>query len=693
MTRAPANPTASPINSPSDGSPNDMPISAPASSATMRTIPPPMSCMKTRLRLLILLHLGCSAALSTPDASAQGTPPVVQPPPPDADPSAPLPPLPDLGIAWPTADAPPALLRDTAPVEDSLVRYSADVEGLSALGLLGEFRAASALLRSKEPANQAQIRLRAEADVELATQLMRSRGYYAGIAAFAVTPAPAPGGEARIKLTATPSERYDYAQIKLPLKRPGPPTIPDIFGLKVGDPVDAAETLAAEGRVKVELPNLGHPFAEVGPLDVLIDHDKRQGFLTLPIDPGLPAIFGGFRPEIKPDIGVRHLGEIARFEQGETYNQFYVDDLRRALIATGLYSSVSVQPRRAGEAGGKAIADIAVTATPAPLRTIAAQLGYDTIDGIRAQASWRHRNLVPPEGAFTVRGVAGTRQQSIGADLVKSNFRERDRYLTLRFDISRQDTQAFESASANAGFIYEKRSTPIWQKRLTYVLGAEVLASRERDRSAAERGRRRTENYFLIALPLGVGIDTTKDLLDPRSGFRVDARLSPEASLQGDYAYARTRLVGTGYFGLRDRTVLAGRAATGAIIGTSLSNIAPSRRYYVGGGGSVRGYGFQDIGPKDLDDNPTGGRSFIEFSGEVRQQLSETIGVVAFFDGGQLYEAQYPDPSGGGFQYGAGIGARYYTSVGPIRVDVARALNPRRGDPDIALYFSIGQSF
>ncbi|HEX7656778.1 MAG TPA: BamA/TamA family outer membrane protein, partial [Sphingomonas sp.] len=146
----------------------------------------------------------------------------------------------------------------------------------------------------------------------------------------------------------------------------------------------------------------------------------------------------------------------------------------------------------------------------------------------------------------------------------------------------------------------------------------------------------------------------------------------------------------SGYYPVRDDLVLAGRVRAGSILGISRDDLAPSRRYYGGGGGSVRGYGYQRLGPLDPNGDPVGGRSLNEFSIEARYRFGN-YGIVPFFDGGNAYESSVPQLSG--LRYGVGIGGRLYTNFGPLRVDVATPLNPRKGDGKIALYISIGQAF
>jgi translocation and assembly module TamA len=189
--------------------------------------------------------------------------------------------------------------------------------------------------------------------------------------------------------------------------------------------------------------------------------------------------------------------------------------------------------------------------------------------------------------------------------------------------------------------------------------------------------------------------DGSNDLLDPTKGFRLGGSISPEISFGGGrFTYARAQIDASAYHPVGGGTVLAGRVRLGTIFGAQSSEIAPSRRFYSGGGGSVRGYGYQQIGPRDADGDPIGGRGLAEFGLEARIRLKAfggNFGIVPFLDGGTL--ANDIVPKGRNWQFGAGIGARYYSSFGPIRVDVGTPLNPRSGDAPIAVVVSLGQAF
>ncbi|QYU69801.1 BamA/TamA family outer membrane protein [Leptolyngbya sp. 15MV] len=204
------------------------------------------------------------------------------------------------------------------------------------------------------------------------------------------------------------------------------------------------------------------------------------------------------------------------------------------------------------------------------------------------------------------------------------------------------------------------------------------------------------QRYFVGAIPLYAMIDSSDDLLDPTRGFRIGARLSPEISrTQGTESfYLRSQVDATYYQQFGEGLVMAARARFGSIPGADLASIAPSRRFYAGGGGSVRGYGFQAIGPRDALDLPTGGRSLVEFALEARVRtgfFDGGLSVVPFVDAGSVGVDTIPDFDT--IRFGAGLGVRYATGFGPLRVDVATPLNPGPNDSPIAVYVSLGQAF
>ena len=575
------------------------------------------------------------------------------------------------------------------------IAYDTEVRGLDPLKLTDEFNSLSALKEGKgKAANATQVSARAREDEALAVRLMKSLGYYDGTAVSTLEqPAAGSGNKLRAIVSATPGKIYTLGSIEV---QAGPTVPPDLvrreLPLKVGDPIEAARVQGAEANVSLKLPQQGYPFVKVGERDILLDDATWKGAYTLPVDTGPRSSFGVLRTEGDPVFSVEHLNVFPRFDQGQLYDVRLTDDLRQALVATGLFSNISVEPVRTGQTGpdGTEQVDLLVRQTKGPFRSLSGSAGYGTGEGAKVEAAFTHRNLFPPEGALIVTGVGGTQQQGASVTFRRQNAGKRDRTVSLLGSVLRQDYDAFNAVTATVAGRISYDSTPIWQKPLTYAFGFELVGTNEQTYDFQAGGRRR-RNYGIAALPGQVLFDKSNDLLNPTRGYRLKLNLSPEASVSdGVRPYARTMVEATGYYPVNDSLVIAGRARAGAIFGIERDDLAPSRRYYGGGGGSVRGYGYQRLGPFDPEGNPVGGRSLNEFAIEARYRFGD-FGIVPFFDAGNAYEGTFPTAKN--LRYGAGIGGRFYTNFGPMRVDVATPLNPREGDGKIALYISIGQAF
>tara|TARA_R110002094_G_scaffold115416_12_gene110959 strand:+ start:1193 stop:3385 length:2193 start_codon:yes stop_codon:yes gene_type:complete len=650
------------------------------------------------------------------------------------DPDQPLTEFPDFGVEWPDLDdgSDPVLEEseaDTASVpasEEDMREQQARIEEqlFPDEPPLNEFRPTDALAETAyrisfeglpetigeafdtrfeilsvleqyrgDDANFAQIRRRAQSDAELVERLLRIEGYYDAVVQTRFETDGAEHVEVVIDVQAGPQYKLDA--IALPglenAVPPDPEKFRDTFGLQTGAVINSDRIMEAIGRIDTAMVENGYAFAKTGEPELEIDHAARLGDLEVPVTPGGRFVFGSVVMTQTDLFDADHVQMIARFAPGDLYQASEVEDLRRALIATGLVSTISVDPVVADDPDK---VDIAVNATPAPLRTIAGELGYGTGEGARAEVSWEHRNFFPPEGLIRFTGVLATQEQSGSIAYRRNNYRRRDNILNGRVALSVVDRPAFKAQTFSIAANIERQSNLIYQKRWSWSAGIELLASREADVTgpAGATGR---DTFFIGSLPGLVTFDASDDLLDPTRGFRLTARVAPEASLQnGSFFYVRSQLDGSAYFPVSDKIVLAGRARFGAIVGAGNNRIAPSRRLYAGGGGSVRGYGYQSIGPRDANNDPVGGRSLVEFSLEARVKtgfFGGNLGIVPFIDGGNVYTSSTPDFSG--MRYGAGLGVRYYSDFGPIRIDVGTPINPQPGDSRIAVYVSLGQAF
>ncbi|MGN6377017.1 MAG: autotransporter assembly complex protein TamA [Sphingomonas sp.] len=575
------------------------------------------------------------------------------------------------------------------------IHYDTVVTGLDQVDLAGKFKDLSALEDGDGKAeNVAMIRARMSNDEDLAVRLMKSAGYYDGTAVATIAEEAGQAGRYRVTVDTTPGHLYRLGEIAIKAQPTVPPDlIRDALPLKTGDPIDAARVQGAEANVSVALPEHGYPFADVGTRDILLDGQTFTGDYTLPVDTGPRSSFGDIRLAGKRKVfNIKHIRELARFKRGELYDVQKVDDLRKALVATGLFRDVSVKPVKTGEPGpdDTQLAGIQVRQIPGPTHTLAGTAGYSTGQGFKVQGSWTSRNMFPPEGALILTAIGGSQEQGASATFRRSNAGKRDRTFSIVASADHNNYDAYDAFTGTLGINWSYDSTPIWQKKFTYAFGAQLIGTNE---SVYDFGRdkRVRRTYGILAVPLQAVFDQSNDLLNPTHGYRVKLKLSPESSVHGAIKpYVRSMVEADGYFPVTDSLVLAGRAAAGSIFGIDRDDLAPSRRYYGGGGGSVRGYGYQRLGPFDPNGDPIGGRSINEFSVEARYRFGN-FGVVPFVDAGNAYASELPKFND--LRFGAGIGGRFYTNFGPVRVDVATPLNPRKGDGRIAVYISIGQAF
>ena len=647
----------------------------------------------------VVLVLPCVPAAAAAQETQASDPVAALPPAAALDPTSPLQALPALGVDWPDLSVP-----GDAPEAVQAGRFEADatqhyrfviegidgIEGVEPAALRLRFDQISTLAAGEgKSANVAQVDRRAREDEDALRDLLRAYGYYDATVTARVE-APTAGGPIRVTLAAEPGAVYRFASVDLTgLDAAGDKAaaLRRAYPIAADDIVNADKVTAAEAGLRTALGREGFAFAKVGETKLVVDHETHRATLALDVATDGAQRFGAIVVRGKPLFTAKHLAEIARFGPGDAYDAARLEDFRRALIQTSLVSSVVLTPVPSTTPG---VVNIAVQLERAPRRTVAGELGYGTGEGIRTELSWQHRNLIKPEGAVTFRGVAGTQEQSLGAALRRSNYRARDRVLTAQVVASHTNRDAYDAKTFTVGAGIERQTNIIWQKKWTWSLGGELTASDERDVIGLSAiPRRRT--FFIAAVPTSLAYDGSDDLLNPTRGYRLSGRLSPEASLQnGAFGYARAQIDGSAYLPVTGFTSIAGRIRVGTIMGASRDRIAPSRRFYSGGGGSVRGYGYQRIGPRDSNNDPVGGRSLAEFAIEARVRFGD-FGVVPFLDGGNLYTDALPRFTG--LRYGAGIGARYYTSFGPIRVDIGTPLNRRSGDSRLAVYVSLGQAF
>jgi translocation and assembly module TamA len=457
--------------------------------------------------------------------------------------------------------------------------------------------------------------------------------------------------------------------------------------VKQGQSAIPSKVIDAERWIVSNLRDAGYPYAEVTERRVVGDRDAETISVTYETESGPRVVFGEtVFPDEKIVTKATYLRRLVPYEPGRVYDPADLSLFNARLAETRLFqvarASLASSPSGTTEAGDE-IRNIEITLTERERNTIALGGSYSTSEGFGVNAEFTRRNLTRRGDILTSDVTFAELEQSIDVIWQRPNEFGYGRGLVLSAGVVNETTDAYDRQAVTVGAGYDVVEGPDF----TYSYGVQAEIAKEED----DFGKR---DLQILSVYGAARLDKTDSLLDPRSGWRANARVEPSYTF-GDATNPYVRAVGqvSAYvpFDEDRRFVLAGRFKAGAVIGAPIDELPVDTRFYSGGGGSVRGYGYQNIGPRSPDGTPLGGSSLIEAAIEARYSVRPNIGVVAFVDAGNVSTDQFSDFSDA--RYGAGLGVRYSTPVGPIRLDVATPLNPTEFDDVIQIYISIGQAF
>ncbi|SDG52451.1 autotransporter secretion outer membrane protein TamA [Limimonas halophila] len=577
---------------------------------------------------------------------------------------------------------------EATPDDGEAVAYKVDIKGVPEDDLRELLRGASQLVGLKDdpPATEAGLRRRARDDVDRLRTALQSQSFYGAEVAVSIDTAPDP---ARVTLEVDTGPVYLLAGAEIIYTEPVSDrvTVPRTgreLGLKMGQRARSAPILAAQRQLLTRLENTGYPLAKVADRDVIVDHERTTLSVEWRIDPGAFVRFGGWELAGLKNVDPDYIRRFRKWQPGEPFDRRLVDKTRKALRETGLFASVRVE--RGAPVDGRL--PLTFKFTESERRSIGFSGSFSTSEGPTVEGFWEHRNLLDRDQDLRLSATGGFIEQSVQARFTQPNFRRMDQDLSLSSEARRQDTEAFEEIAFTGAADVERPLAGPW--RISVGTSGELTETED---------AQGTRQFFVVGAPLSVARDTREDLLNPTQGSRISLTTQPVVTAVDEtQAFLRNEAMGAVYRSVLgdDRLVLAGRARFGSIVAGETDDIPPSKRFFAGGGGSVRGFGFQEIGPLDAGNDPLGGRSLLEFSAEARVRIGESFGVVPFLDAGQVYDNRFPnlfrDPDRV-LRYGAGLGLRYYTAIGPVRLDVAVPLNDRPVDDPFELYISLGQAF
>lgn len=550
-----------------------------------------------------------------------------------------------------------------------------------------------ALSESKEPPqSRAEARRRARDAGDDVVAVLRAEGYYG----YAVEPDISEGDPPRGVVKVTPGPVFVVADPKINWSGP----MPDegvaqravaAMRLTPGEPGRAADVLGAEGRVIAQIQQLGYADVAADPREVIVDHADHTVRPTFNINAGDLTKLDGVEVVTKGRSNPAWVYHLAPWKSGDVYDPEDVAELERRLRDTAVYDSISVSLSPKEKITADGLRPVIVNLTDRPSRTVELGAGYSTSEGPGVDARWIRYNRFRRADTTTYTARLAKLEKRFETELALPHWRRPQETLKLNGAIFAETTDAYDETGATiSANLTKRRQTTSYR---TYGVALDVSQS-EQLRANSTSAIKQTLNLATLTTLGAFAWDQSDNILDPKRGWRLEARAEPTA-ITGDttLAYLRTQVQGSAYlpFGEQATTVLAGRVKVGAIFGALVSEVPASRRFFSGGGGSVRGYAYQAIGPRLSDNTPQGGVSLIETSLEVRHRFTDKWGGVAFIDAGAIGTERKPKSED--FRLGAGFGVRYDLGFGPIRADIAIPLGKRSGDPAFQIYLSIGQSF
>jgi translocation and assembly module TamA len=572
-------------------------------------------------------------------------------------------------VSWAAEKVPAAYLVRMEGVQEDALR--------TALLELSQAKAAQG-----EAVSPLHLRRRAQRDLERFHTRLRSEGYYGAVAEFEVIEDPPP---LTLLFRIDPGPRYRIGAVDVLWTdiSDGPPApSPEALGLTLNSPAEAKAVLDAESRLISMLTDEGYPLARAEEREVLVDHATQLMNVTYRVALVGKAAFGALQISGLETVKERVIQEKLPWEEGQPFEQKLIGQFQERLYRTELFSLIQVSVDGPIDEAGQA--PIHLRVAESAHRTVRLGAQYYSDEGPGVFGSWEHRNL---------RGLGHRLRTSLQVTAIDitgevlytlAGFRREDQDLAASIRLSRLTPDAFDSTRLESEVWVTRRVS----ERLSVSPGIKMVLNQvDQDRES--------RRYWLFGAPLKITYDHSNDLLDPTRGYRIRSTHMPMIDfLREDVSFFKNEITFTHYlpFAEEDRYVLATRIHAGSIVGEGLSGIPADERFYAGGGGSIRGYEYQRVGPLNRRGNPIGGRSVLDVSSEFRARINDGFGMAVFVDGGSAFDATYPDFSET-IRWAAGAGVRYFTPIGPFRLDVAIPVNRRSGDSAFQIYLGIGQAF
>lgn len=598
-----------------------------------------------------------------------------------------------------------SLFGDSSAIPEGMLVYTVaiEIDGEDD-GLKAKISGASLLVAhaGRGAADAGALGARAQADVEQLTAALYAEARYGAKIEISIAGSPlgefsagtieaSPPKSVAVQITVTPGPAFRFGRVSFKQTTPTevrPPADPQFYKLVGGELARSDVIVTAVDRLVEEWRRAGFPFAQVASKDITADHARSIVDVSVVVNPGAPAVYGWISVSGTKDLSSSIVASQSALHPGDRFDPEDLKTTRERLRKLESIESVRIKEGQELDASGGI--PITLEVTERKPRFFGATAAVSTLDGAEVGAHWGHRNLFGEGERLRVDGSVSRLgaesfdqlQFNAGAVFAKPGILDIDTDLFLEFRFEREAPDAYDSYSGHVTAGLRRR----FDDYLTGTVAVEARQAYVED-AFGER------DFTLLSLPTEIEYDTRDSKLDPASGVHANLRSTPTVDLAGGDAFVASRAQIASYIALAEdrRAILAGRVMVGSVAGASLIDVPATSRFFAGGGGSARGYEYRSLGPR-VDGEVTGGLGLAEASLELRLRVSETIGLVPFVDVAAVSSNSYFDFSDAVY-VGAGLGLRYFSAIGPIRLDAALPLTERSDRSGFGLYVGLGQAF
>ena len=505
-----------------------------------------------------------------------------------------------------------------------------------------------------------------------------------GQEASSVAPLFAPSSIARIDIVVDPGAAFTFGTVEI---APQSPEANPEFSLESGQ-LAGSELIRMNVREAIDnWRNAGHAKASVSKQTIAANHVTSTLNVSVEIAPGPRLSFGALNIEGNQNVRTDAIRRIAGLQDGDVFSPQALTDAARRLRQTGAFDAIALL--EADQIGPNDTLPITAQITETKPRRFGFGVELSTVTGLNVSSFWMHRNAFGGAENFridgeigSIAGETGGTDYSLGTSLKIPAIYGPDTDLTAVLAIAREDEPDFLLDSFDA----EITATRLVRDELTLSFGIGLQRAREVTPAGEDR-------YTLLTLPMNVDFDKRDDETSTKTGYRLQTGVTPFIGIQGisNGAILNADLTAFRSFGAAKRLTLAGHLQLGSIVGASIEEAPFDFLFYSGGGDTVRGHAYHSLGAT-RSSGPSGGTTFAGAQLEARYDVTDSIGVVGFFDYGYIGTSEIPGEDGD-WHSGAGLGIRYNTGIGPIRLDVGTPASGSDAFRSAQFYLGIGQAF